>query len=216
MRVDPVYGPITRRWLEHPEELNEAFAKAWYKLLHRDMGPISRYLGPWIPEPQLWQDPVPDVDHPLVDEQDIATLKGKVLESGLSVAAAGEDGLVRGFELPGHRQARWCQRRTATPAAATQLGGQRTVRAGQGASGAGAGPAGLQCLRIRWQEDLAGRPHRPGRLRRDREGRSRRRIRGQSALRPGRTDASQGADRRRVVRGARTTGRWVPQLRTAG
>ncbi|WP_029109546.1 catalase/peroxidase HPI [Mycobacterium sp. URHD0025] len=85
MRVDPIYGPITRRWLEHPEELNEAFAKAWYKLLHRDMGPISRYLGPWIPEPQLWQDPVPDVDHPLVDEQDIATLKGKVLESGLSV-----------------------------------------------------------------------------------------------------------------------------------
>ncbi|KHO22143.1 catalase/peroxidase HPI [Mycolicibacterium setense] len=85
MRVDPTYGPITRRWLEHPEELNEAFAKAWYKLLHRDMGPISRYLGPWIPEPQLWQDPVPDVDHPLVDEQDIATLKGKVLESGLSV-----------------------------------------------------------------------------------------------------------------------------------
>ncbi|MGV0810135.1 catalase/peroxidase HPI [Mycolicibacterium setense] len=85
MRVDPTYGPITRRWLEHPEELNEAFAKAWYKLLHRDMGPISRYLGPWIPEPQLWQDPVPDVDHPLVDEQDIAALKGKVLESGLSV-----------------------------------------------------------------------------------------------------------------------------------
>lgn len=85
MRVDPIYGPITRRWLEHPEELNEAFAKAWYKLLHRDMGPISRYLGPWIPEPQLWQDPVPDVDHPLVDEQDIATLKDKVLDSGLSV-----------------------------------------------------------------------------------------------------------------------------------
>ncbi|WP_066897471.1 catalase/peroxidase HPI [Mycolicibacterium houstonense] len=85
MRVDPTYGPITRRWLDHPEELNEAFAKAWYKLLHRDMGPISRYLGPWIPEPQLWQDPVPAVDHPLIDEQDIATLKGKVLESGLSV-----------------------------------------------------------------------------------------------------------------------------------
>lgn len=85
MRVDPIYGPITRRWLEHPEELNEAFAKAWYKLLHRDMGPISRYLGPWIPEPQLWQDPVPDVDHPLVDEQDIATLKSKILDSGLSV-----------------------------------------------------------------------------------------------------------------------------------
>jgi catalase-peroxidase len=86
MRVDPIYGEITRRWLEHPEELNEAFAKAWYKLLHRDMGPVSRYLGPWIAEPQLWQDPVPAVDHELVDEQDIASLKAKVLESGLSVA----------------------------------------------------------------------------------------------------------------------------------
>ncbi len=86
MRLDPIYGEITRRWLEHPEELNEAFAKAWYKLLHRDMGPITRYLGPWVAEPQLWQDPVPAVDHALVDEQDIASLKSKVLESGLSVA----------------------------------------------------------------------------------------------------------------------------------
>ncbi|HEX9175637.1 MAG TPA: catalase/peroxidase HPI [Mycobacterium sp.] len=86
MRVDPIYGKITRRWLDHPEELEEAFAKAWYKLLHRDMGPVSRYLGPWIAEPQLWQDPVPTVDHELIDEQDVATLKSKVLESGLSVA----------------------------------------------------------------------------------------------------------------------------------
>ncbi|MDT5338924.1 MAG: catalase-peroxidase, partial [Mycobacterium sp.] len=85
MRVDPIYGPITRRWLDHPEEMDKAFAKAWYKLLHRDMGPISRYLGPWIAEPQLWQDPVPAVDHALVDEADVATLKAKVLESGLSV-----------------------------------------------------------------------------------------------------------------------------------
>jgi catalase-peroxidase len=85
MRVDPIYGPITRRWLDHPEELNEAFAKAWYKLLHRDMGPVSRFLGPWVAEPQLWQDPVPAVEGELIDEADIATLKGKVLESGLSV-----------------------------------------------------------------------------------------------------------------------------------
>ena len=84
MRVDPIYGPITRRWLDHPEEMNAAFAKAWYKLLHRDMGPVSRYLGPWIPEPQLWQDPVPPVDHELIDEQDIAALKSKVLNSGLA------------------------------------------------------------------------------------------------------------------------------------
>ena len=85
MRVSPIYADITRRWLDHPEELNEAFAKAWYKLLHRDMGPISRFLGPWVAEPQLWQDPVPDVEGELIDEADIATLKTKVLDSGLSV-----------------------------------------------------------------------------------------------------------------------------------
>jgi catalase-peroxidase len=85
MRVDPIYGEITRRWLDHPEEMNAAFAKAWYKLLHRDMGPVSRFLGPWVAEPQLWQDPVPAVEGELIDEADIATLKGKVLESSLSV-----------------------------------------------------------------------------------------------------------------------------------
>ena len=85
MRVSPIYADITRRWLDHPEELNEAFAKAWYKLLHRDMGPISRYLGPWVAEPQLWQDPVPAVEGELIDEADIKALKAKVLESGLSV-----------------------------------------------------------------------------------------------------------------------------------
>ncbi|PXX11299.1 catalase/peroxidase HPI [Mycolicibacterium moriokaense] len=85
MRVSPIYADITRRWLDHPEELNEAFAKAWYKLLHRDMGPISRFLGPWVAEPQLWQDPVPDVEGALIDEADIKALKAKVLDSGLSV-----------------------------------------------------------------------------------------------------------------------------------
>ncbi|MBU3706345.1 MAG: catalase/peroxidase HPI [Mycobacterium sp.] len=87
MRVDPIYGKITRRWLDHPEELAEAFAKAWYKLLHRDMGPVSRYLGPWVPEEvQVWQDPVPEVDHKLVSSKDVAALKAKVLKSGLSVS----------------------------------------------------------------------------------------------------------------------------------
>ena len=85
MRVSPIYADITRRWLDHPEELNEAFAKAWYKLLHRDMGPISRFLGPWVAQPQLWQDPVPEVEGALIDEADIKTLKAKVLDSGLSV-----------------------------------------------------------------------------------------------------------------------------------
>jgi len=86
LRLDPVYEPIARRFHEHPEQLADAFARAWYKLLHRDMGPVSRYFGPWVPEPQLWQDPVPDVDHELVDDADIARLKRTLLDSGLSVS----------------------------------------------------------------------------------------------------------------------------------
>jgi catalase-peroxidase len=86
LRVDPIYERIARRFLEHPEEFAEAFAKAWYKLLHRDMGPVSRYLGPWVAEPQLWQDPVAAVDHELVGSADVAALKGKILESGLSIS----------------------------------------------------------------------------------------------------------------------------------
>ena len=85
LRMDPIYEPISRRFLEHPDQLADAFAKAWYKLLHRDMGPVSRYLGPWVPEPQLWQDPVPAVDHDLIGDEDVAALKEKVLGSGLSI-----------------------------------------------------------------------------------------------------------------------------------
>ncbi|MFF0473458.1 catalase/peroxidase HPI [Streptomyces sp. NPDC004284] len=84
LRLDPVYAPIAKRFHENPDQLADAFARAWYKLLHRDMGPLSRYLGPWIPEPQLWQDPVPAVDHPLVGEADVAVLKARILDSGLS------------------------------------------------------------------------------------------------------------------------------------
>ena len=86
LRMDPVYEPISRRFMEHPDELADAFAKAWYKLLHRDMGPVSRFLGPWVPEPQLWQDPVPAVDHELVSADDVATLKRTLVDSGLSIA----------------------------------------------------------------------------------------------------------------------------------
>jgi catalase-peroxidase len=86
LKLDPVYGPIAKRFYENPDELADAFARAWYKLLHRDMGPISRYLGPWVPGAQLWQDPVPEVDHPLIGEEDIAALKGEILSSGLSIS----------------------------------------------------------------------------------------------------------------------------------
>ncbi|WP_432479874.1 catalase/peroxidase HPI [Nocardioides sp. GXQ0305] len=87
LRFDPTYEAISRRFLENPDEFALAFAKAWYKLLHRDMGPVGPLLlGPWVPEAQLWQDPVPAVDHELVDEQDVASLKATLLDSGLSVA----------------------------------------------------------------------------------------------------------------------------------
>ena len=87
LRMDPIYAPITKRFLENPQEFADAFAKAWFKLTHRDMGPLSRYLGPLVPkEHQLWQDPVPALDHKLIGEQDIAALKAKILASGLSIS----------------------------------------------------------------------------------------------------------------------------------
>jgi catalase-peroxidase len=87
LRFDPIYEPISRRFLENPDQLADAFARAWFKLLHRDMGPLSRYLGPEMPnEELLWQDPIPEVDHPLVNDSDVAALKSKLLASGLSVS----------------------------------------------------------------------------------------------------------------------------------
>src|ERR1051326_2938514 len=83
--ADPEYAEIVKRFREHPDQLADAFARAWYKLLPRHMGPLSRYLGPWVAEPQLWQDPVPPVDHELIGESDIAALKTKILGSGLSI-----------------------------------------------------------------------------------------------------------------------------------
>jgi catalase-peroxidase len=84
MRMDPAYEKITRRWLDHPEELHDAFVRAWFKLLHRDMGPRSRWIGPEIPkEVLLWEDPVPEVDHPLVEESEISSLKKQILEAGI-------------------------------------------------------------------------------------------------------------------------------------
>ena len=87
LRMDPAYEKISRRFYEHPDQFADAFARAWFKLTHRDMGPIVRYLGPLVPKEELiWQDPVPEVDHPLVGDADIAALKAKILASGLSVA----------------------------------------------------------------------------------------------------------------------------------
>ena len=87
LRMDPIYEPISRKFMENPDELADAFARAWYKLTHRDMGPVTRYLGAEVPSEQLiWHDPVPAVDHELVSSDDIATLKTRIVDSGLSVS----------------------------------------------------------------------------------------------------------------------------------
>src|SRR5262249_38252886 len=87
LRLDPAYEKISRRFYEHPDQFADAFARAWFKLTHRDMGPIARYLGPLVPKATLsWRDPIPAVGHPLSDEKDIAALKAKILGSGLSVS----------------------------------------------------------------------------------------------------------------------------------
>ena len=212
LKLDPIYGPIAKRFHENPDQLADAFAKAWYKLLHRDMGPVSRYLGPWVPEPQLWQDPVPAVDHELIGDDDIAALKGKILASGLSDLPAGLHRVGVGGELPRHRQARRGERGADPPRAAEGLGGQRPGRAGQGAADPRGDPAGLQRLAVRRDEGLARRPDRAGRLRGRRAGGEERRARRHGPVRAGAHRRLAGADRRRVVRRARADRRRVPQL----
>ncbi len=131
MREDPIYRKISKRFQKNPEQLADAFARAWYKLTHRDMGPRSRYLGALVPKEELlWQDPIPAVDHPLIDAKDIAALKGKILASGLSSLPARRDRLGVGVHLPRLRQARWGQRRAHSPRAAEGLGSQPAGPAG--------------------------------------------------------------------------------------
>ena len=136
---------------------------------HGAARPLS---GPEVPtEVLLWQDPVPAVDHPLIDRQDVAALKAKVLESGLSVAAAGLHRLEVGVDVPRHRQARWCQRRAHPPGAAEGLGGERAGRVGEGAADAGRVSSSAFNAGQVGNEGVAGRSDRAGRLRGRREGR---------------------------------------------
>ena len=155
LKMDPIYAPIAKRFHENPDQLADAFAKAWYKLLHRDMGPVSRYLGPWVPEPQLWQDPVPAVDHELIGEQDIAALKGKILASGLSISQLVSTAWASAASFRG------TDKRGGANGARIRLAPQKDWevnepgRTGQGAADPRADPAGLQPLTVRRKEGLA-------------------------------------------------------------
>ena len=134
LRFDPGYEPISRRFLENPDQLADAFARVWFKLTHLDMGPIRRYLGPLVPqETLLWQDPVPAVDHELVDADDVASLKDAILGTGMSVAQLVCHRVGVGLDLPQQRQARRGERGADPPRTAAGLAGQRPRHAGAGA-----------------------------------------------------------------------------------
>ena len=150
LRFDPVYEKISRRFHEHPDEFADAFARAWFKLTHRDMGPKVRYLGPLVPAEELiWQDPVPAVDHPLIDAADIARSEGQDPRLGPVDPGAGRDRLGLGLDLPRLRQARRGQRRAHPPGAAEGLGVEPAGPAREGAGRAGGHPAGVQRRRRR-------------------------------------------------------------------
>ncbi len=211
LKMDPIYGPISKRFHENPDQLAGAFAKAWYKLLHRDMGPVSRYLGPWVPEPQLWQDPVPEVDHELIGADDVAALKGQILASGPSIpqlvsTAWASAASFRGTDKRGGANGAHSSRATEG------LGGERAGRTVRSLAGPRGDPAGLQLQAVRWKEGLARRSDRAGRVRGRRAGGKGRRARRHRSVHAGTHRRLAGADRRRVVRRARAQRRRVPQL----
>ena len=123
LREDPAYEQISRRFHEDNDAFRLAFAKAWYKLLHRDMGPVARFLGPWVPEAQLWQDPVPAVDHELVDDDRRGRPEGGAARLRAVRRPAGGDRVGVGGDVPSDRQARWRERRPPPPRAPAELGG---------------------------------------------------------------------------------------------
>ena len=179
LRFDPVYEPISRRFHEHPDEFADAFARAWFKLTHRDMGPVTRYLGPEVPAEQLiWQDPVPAVDHPLVDEADIAALKGTILASGLSVAQLVATAWASASTF------RDSDKRGGANGARIRLAPQKDWEVNDPAELATVLhtlegiQAGFNRSADRREEGVARRPDRPRRMRGGRAGREERRARG--------------------------------------
>ena len=207
LRMDPAYEKISRRFYENPDQFADAFARAWFKLTHRDMGPIVRYLGPLVPkETLIWQDPIPAVDHPLIGEADITALKAKILSSGLTVsqlvsAAWASASTFRGSD-----------KRGGANGARIRLSPQKDWEVNQ--------PAQLKVVLSKLeaiqkefgQEGVARRPDRSRWLRGGRKGRKGRRHRREGALYAGPHGRVARSDRRRELRSARAARRWLPQL----
>ena len=214
LRMDPIYAPISKRFHENPQELADAFAKAWYKLTHRDMGPVSRYLGPLVPkETLIWQDPVPAVDHALIGEQDIAALKAKILASGLSISQLVTTAWASAATFRGS------DKRGGANGARIRLAPQKDWEANQPAELAKVLPK-LEAIQkefnSRWQEGFACRPDRPGRLRSRRGSGEEGRARREGTFLAGTHGCFAGADRCTLVRAARTGRGRVPQLSPEG
>ena len=164
LRIDPAYEKISRRFYEHPDQLADAFARAWFKLTHRDMGPRVRYLGPLVPAEELiWQDPVPAVDHKLIDAADIAGPQGEDPRLRPLDPRAGRRRLGLGLDLPRLRQARWRERGAHPPRTAEGLGGEPARPARESACRSRGNPEFVQRRGGGREEGLARRPHRPRR-----------------------------------------------------
>ena len=155
LKMDPIYAPISNRFHQHPDELAKAFAKAWYKLTHRDMGPVSRLLGPLVAPPQLWQDPVPVVDHELIGEQDIAQLKAKILASGLSISQLVTTAWASASTFRGTDKRGGANGGAPSPGAAEGLGSQPTSRTREGPADSRENSKGFQQLPVRQEAGLA-------------------------------------------------------------
>ena len=186
LRLDPAYEKISRRFYEHPDQFADAFARAWFKLTHRDMGPIVRYLGPLVPkETLIWQDPIPAVNHPLIGEQDIAALKAKILASGLSVSQLVSTAWASASTFRGS------DKRGGANGARIRLAPQKDWEVNQPEqlatvlAEARSDPEGVQRFGHRRQEGLARRPDRSRRQCRDREGREGGRARREGSLHTG-------------------------------
>ena len=177
LRFDPAYEKISRRFMEHPDQFADAFARAWFKLTHRDMGPRARYLGPEVPKEELiWQDPIPAVDHKLIDDKDVAALKAKILASGLSISQLVSTAWASASTFRGS------DKRGGANGARIRLAPQKDWEVNQPEELAKVlkalegHPDGVQRLGEGRQEDLAGRPDRAGRLRGRRAGGEERRA----------------------------------------